>query len=425
MATAIVMPKLGLTMTEGTVVSWDKQVGDAVKEGDVLATIASEKLTYDVEAPASGVITEIVAQEGDEVPIKEPIGYIGAADEAPAAGGSAAPEPAAATPATAPSTPAPQVPVTPVQAPVAPSTAEGARIFITPLAKKIAADKGIDYTQIQGTGGHGRITRRDVANFTPSAQPATPEPVAAPVAPATPATTSGVPGYVAGAGLTGMRQVIAKNMMHSVQTTATVTLQRRVNITALMAFRSELKGKFTEPLADGQLSLTTLLARAVILALQATPEMNAWYQDGTYTKVEDVNIGLAVGLPDGLIVPVVKQAQNMNLTLLGRGLKDKASRAQDGKLKPDEYTGSTFTITNLGHEHIEYFTPIINSPEIGILGVGALQQQLVLDDQQKVIAQPELPLSLTFDHQIIDGQQAAIFLDKIANYLQAPYQLIL
>lgn len=419
MATPILMPKLGLTMTEGTVVNWDKQEGDAVSEGEVVGTISSEKLTYDVEAPASGTLLKIVVQEGDDAPVKATIGYIGAAGEN--VGGDSNDK----TPGkdndsdTAVAAEAQQEDaITPIQTH---SASDGQRIFITPLAKKMAAKQNIAYDHVQGTGANGRITRRDIEKAAVE-KPAASSPKAD-ANPAIAPNTAGV--YQGGVGLSGMRQAIARNMVRSLQTTAPVTLQRSVNIDALMAFRSEMKQKFATPLNDGQLSVTTLLVKAVILALEDTPEMNAWYQDGTYTQVQEVNIGMAVGLPDGLIVPVVKGAQAKTLTGLGNGLKMLAEKARDGQLKPDEYTGSTFTITNLGHEQIEYFTPIINPPEVGILGVGALKKQLVFDEDDTVVAQTLLPLSLTFDHQIVDGQQAAIFLDKIALNLKNPYELLL
>lgn len=407
MATAITMPKLGLTMTEGTIEEWTKHEGDKVEQGEVVARISSEKLTSDIEAPASGTLLKILVQEGEDLPIKQNMGYIGEAGEEVPEGGA----PTAAAPS------APEKEETPVAAETtaeAPARKEGKRIFVTPLARKVAKEKGIDYSLIVGTGGNGRITRRDVEHYAATK----PEPS---VQTAETATTQ-TPQW--GAGLKGMRKAVATNMMQSLNTTAQVTLQRKVDLDALMAFRSDIKAKAGE-LEDGQLSINTLLTRAVILALQDTPRMNSNYADGQLAQVDSVNIGEAVGLADGLVVPIIKDAQNMNLTVLGRELKHVADLAREGGLTPDQMTGGTFTITNLGKEGIEYFTPIINPPEIGILGVGTLQKELTLSEDGQIGTKSTLPLSLTFDHQIIDGQQAAQFFGKLADNLQVPYKLIL
>lgn len=411
MATAITMPKLGLTMTEGTVEEWTKSVGDTVEQGEVVARISSEKLTSDVEAPASGTLIKILVQEGEDLPIKEDMGYIGEAGEE--VGGAAATPAAAETPA-APAEEA--APIAAAPEPAAPVRKEGERIFVTPLARKIAAEKGVDYAAVTGTGGNGRITRRDIEAY--AANP--PAPVAAPAAAA-----AAPPAPKWGAGLKGMRKAVATNMMQSLTTTAQVTLQRKVDLDALMAFRSDIKAKAGDQLQDGQLSINTLITRAAILALQETPQMNSNYGDGELKHIDSVNIGEAVGLPEGLIVPIIKDAQNMNLTVLGRELRHVADLAHEGGLTPDQMSGGTFTITNLGGEGIEYFTPIINPPEIGILGVGAMAKELTLNDDGQIGTKAKLPLSLTFDHQIIDGQQAAQFLGKIAENLQNPYKLIL
>lgn len=284
------------------------------------------------------------------------------------------------------------------------------RVFVTPLARKIAAEKGLDYHQIIGTGGNGRVTRRDVENYVPTARPV---------------ETSSVASAKAGAGLTGMRQVIAQRMMSSLQNTAQVTLQLKADITKLMSFRKELKQKVNQPLVDGQLSLTTLVTKAAILALKDTPKMNAWYHDGLYEKVTDVNIGMAVAVDNGLVVPVVKSADSMTLTELGRSLNSVITDAREGTLESSAYSGGTFTISNLGKSGVEYFTPVINQPEIGILGVGTLLKELALNDDGKVNQLLKLPLSLTFDHQIIDGAPAADFLAEIVSYLEDPYMLVL
>lgn len=409
MAAEIVMPKLGLTMTEGTVEKWFVKEGDEVAQDDPIVEISSEKLTNEVLAPEAGVIIKIVAEEGDVIPSRGVMAYIGKAGES--VGGEAAEE-------------APEKPQAPKQEAQekaaeqppakAPSREEGERIFITPVARKMAEEKGIDIRDVNGTGGNGRITRLDIDRYVPAAVPAEKAPEKA---------AAGTQEY--GAGLQGMRKTIAERMMRSVHTTARVTNQRKVDVTQLMAFRKEIEGKVNEPLTNGELSINTLLAKAVILALKETPEMNAWYYDGEYVQMEEVHLGIATALEEGLVVPVVRDAHQMALSQLGPAIRKVASDARQGTLDGDLYSGSTFSITNLGGYEIEYFTPIINTPEVGILGVGALQKELELDDDGGVVQKLKLPLSLSYDHQIIDGAPAAEFLSKIAAYLQDPYRLLI
>lgn len=400
MATHILMPKLGLTMTEGTVESWYKKEGDAVKKGDIVCTISSEKLTHDVEAPEDGILLKIIVEEMGQIPCKEPIAYIGEVGEK----GAEASVPAKETASTEE-----QVQQ---KAQVAPTLTskhqEAERIFITPIARKIAAERGIDYSEITGTGGSGRITRRDVENFVPAIKSAS--------------TT--VSGASAGEGLSGMRKVIAKRMHNSLQQTAQVTLHRKANVSPLMTFRADMKAKLGDRLSGGQLSINTLLVRAVVLALKDFPEMNATYANGEHAVHEDIHIGMAVAVDEGLIVPVVKDAMNQTLTKLAENITNITSGARSNTLSGDLLTGSTFTISNLGYAGIEYFTPIINTPEIGILGVGAIDSKLVFGNNKEIMEQHELPLSLTFDHQIVDGAPAAEFLQGICYYLENPYLLL-
>lgn len=400
MATEITMPKLGLTMTEGTVDNWAKKEGDAVSKGEVVCTISSEKLSYDIESPVDGTLIKILVAEGDDAECTAPIGYIGELGEQVSE---------AASPAEPTSAPVEENKATSEEpkAQAAPERKAGERIFITPLARKLAAEKGFDIAQINGSGGNGRITRRDVQRHQPSVE----------------TTITAAPSTV-GAGLKGMRKTIAERMMHSLQSTAQVTIQQKADITNLLAFKKELQSKSSVPLKDGQLSITTLLSKAVILALKETPEMNAWYHDGAYEKQEAVHLGMAVAVADGLVVPVVENADRMTLTELGKTLNSRIAEARNGSLAGQHYTGSTFTISNLGKSGAEYFTPIINSPEIGILGVGSMQSQLAFDDNHEVVELKKLPLSLTFDHQIIDGSPAAEFLGRIIFYLENPYSLV-
>src|SRR5699024_6277545 len=372
---------------------------------------SSEKLTNEVEAPVAGYVIKIVAQEGDVIPSREVMAYIG--EEGESVGTS---DTSQATSEAEAATEDEEKEKNEAQTPTRPKgeTSDGERIFITPVARKMAEEKGIDIRDVNGTGGNGRITRLDIQRYVPAEKPAAEKEKTAP--------TSQVE-Y--GAGLEGMRKTIAERRMRSVQTTAQVTNQRKVDITKLMEFRKEIQGKVSEPLTEGELSITTLLTKAVILALKDTPEMNAWYYDGEYVQVDEVHIGIATALEEGLVVPVIKDAHQMALSQLGPAIKQVATEARKGTLDGSLYSGSTFSITNLGGYEIEYFTPIINTPEVGILGVGSLQKELEMDEDGRIVQKLKLPLSLSYDHQIIDGAPAAEFLAKIANYLQDPYRLLI
>ena len=410
MATEIVMPKLGLTMTEGTVEKWMVKEGDHVEQGDPIVEISSEKLSNEVEAPEAGKILKIIANEGDVIPSKGTMAYIGEEGEEVDTSSQTKEK---TEKNEVKSTSHQQMEVKEEENKTKPSSSEkNERIFITPVARKMAEEQGIDISDINGTGGNNRITRLDIQRYVPAEKTS--------AQPHTAAST-----YEYGAGLKGMRKTIAERMMRSVQSTAQVTNQRKVDVTELMAFRKEIQEKFSEPLTDGELSVNTLLTKAVVLALKELPEMNAWYYGGEHTKVEEIHIGMATAIDEGLIVPVIKDAQNMSLSQLGPAIQKVATEARKGTLDGSLYSGSTFTITNLGGYEIEYFTPILNTPEVGILGVGAIQKELELDDNGGVVQKLKLPLSLSYDHQVIDGAPAAEFLQKIARYLQDPYRLLI
>lgn len=423
MATELVMPKLGLTMTEGTIEKLLVKEGDEVSVGDVVAEISSEKLTSEVEANDDGTIIKLVAEEGDTIACKAPMAYIGEPGEEVDAGSpSSAGESAETIPKSSKKdneplpTGKPSLQVADTEARQAADTDdkfEGGRIFITPLARKMAEERGIDIKAVNGTGGNGRITKLDIERFVPEEKPATG------TAPSQTADAE----Y--GAGLQGMRKTIAERMMRSTQSTASVTNQRKVDITNLMDFRSEMKARTNGTVDKSAFSINTLLTRAVVLALEDMPEINAWYYNGEHIINEEVHIGMATAIDDGLVVPVIKNANKMTVSKLGESIKDVTTRARQGTLDGDLYSGSTFSITNLGGSGIEYFTPIINTPEVAILGVGAMQSELAFDEEKNVVEKQMLPLSMTYDHQLIDGAPAAEFMQRVADYLEQPYRLIL
>ncbi|MBJ8325731.1 dihydrolipoamide acetyltransferase family protein [Streptococcus pacificus] len=405
MAKEVVMPKLGLTMTEGVINNWLVKEGDAVSTGQPILEISSEKLTSDVESPASGTVLKILYEAGDTVKCKEPIAFIGQeGEELPLQEGQdqkAEPEKQSADKESTSTTEVKKI---------ATKGSGSDRIFITPLARKIAKEKGYNIEEIPGTGGNGRITRRDVENFKPSTDSVL--------------QTQVQNNQVYGTGLEGMRKTIATRMMSSLQNAAQLTLHRKADITSLLDFRTEIKGRVKMPLENGELGITTLLTKAVTKALRNHPNINVWYSNGQLITNEEIHIGMATSLDDGLVVPVIKNADKMTLSELGQSIKELSTQARKGTLPSNLYSGSTFSITNLGAAGVEYFTPILNSPEVAILGVGQTQKQLDLDSNDQLVKKSYLPLSLTFDHQIIDGAPAAEFLGSVVDYLEDPYQLL-
>lgn len=413
MATDVLMPKLGLTMTSGNVDEWYKKEGEPVKKGEPICTISSEKLTMEVEAPADGVLVKVIAHQGAEVPVKEVIGIVAQEGETPQS------QPVEQAPeAKLERNEKEQKNVIPAEKPIESHTG---RIFVSPLARKLAKEKNINLSLVKGTGGNNRITRRDIEAYEISSSKE--------VAPAVeiysfPVNTAD---RNLGTGLTGMRKIIAKRMRNSLAQSAQLTIHRKADLTAFMMFKENIKNHLTETEIAGSLSLTVCVAKATILALKEYPEMNSWYETDTngFQTFEEVHLGMATAISDGLLVPVIRNAHQMSLKELSGNITKTTQAAREGSLANDLVTGSTFTLTNLGQSGVEYFTPILNTPESGILGVGSLQDKLTLDKEGQVIQSKELPLSLTFDHQIIDGTPAAEFLERIIYYLENPYLLVL
>lgn len=409
MSEVIVMPKLGMTMTEGTIVEWYKEVGDPVIEGEAVLMISSEKLNQDVEAPVSGILLTKNAKVDDQLEVGAAIAVIGEEGEAVMNAGASKPVAVVETA---------QAKTTPVSEAAA-KRPKGDRIFITPLARKMAKEHQLDITLIEGTGGNGRITKRDIER-------ALQEGSAAAVVQSKSETASApsINDEFVGAGLRPMRKTIARNMRRSLDQTAQLTLHRKVNANALIDFQKRLKKQIESADLDVKLTITVLVARAAVLALQELKQMNSHYADGKLTEFDEVHLGIATSLEDGLVVPVVKDAHQKTIGTLAKEIKAISTKARNGEADGDLLTGSTFTITNLGASGIEYFTPILNTPETGILGVGAFQDELVLDEEGKVQSIKKIPFSITFDHQIVDGATAAEFLSVLTKYIETPFLLV-
>ena len=411
MAFEVCMPQLGLTMEEGTVSQWIKHEGDAVKTGDVLLEITTDKLTNEVTSEHDGVLLKIVAQEGEDVPVKGLLCYVGqpgeAVGDAPAAAAAAAPAAPAAPAAAAP-----------VPAPVA---AGGARIRISPLARKTAAKLGVDVSGIVGSGPSGRIRQQDV--LAAAKAPKAAAPVAAEPAPAAkPVSKTGLE-LMEGdtvSKLAGMRKVVAQRMLQSHTEIPPVTQNTKVDVTELMKFRKMLLAE-----TGNKYSVNDLILKATAKCLRQHPEVLVSLDGDQVIQRAHVNLGMAVALDAGLIVPVIRDADRMGLDALSAAAKDLASRAKGNKLTPDEYKGSTFSVSNLGMFGIETFTPIVNQPDAAILGVCAVEDELVMDDEGNISKHQVMRLSFTYDHRLIDGAVAAKFVMALRDLLEKPMSIIL
>ena len=435
MAKEIVMPKLGLTMTEGTVSKWLKKVGDEVKEGEPLFEVETDKLTNTIESSASGVLRHIFVEEGTTVPLFGKLAIIAAADEdISALLGGAAPAAAAAPEAAA------------APAPAAPARAAGERIIAAPAAKKLAKELGIDLALVTGTGPNGRITLDDVKNYKPA--PAAPVVEEAPKTKASPLAAAvakdlgidlekiGTKDRVLAEDIlhylestrekaaeeapreevvpmNGMRKAIARNMLNSHMTSPTVTANLSVDMSAMKGYREQLKAK------EIKVSYTDLLVKFIAKALTEFPLLNCSVEDNKIIYKHYVNMGVAVALDNGLVVPNVTDADKKSLTEISKEIKELAKLAREGGLPMEKLQGGTFTITNLGMYGIESFTPIINQPEVAILGVTTMEDRAVVRNGEIVI-RPMMTLSLTFDHRVVDGSVAAEFLQRVKALLENP-----
>ena len=417
MAYEVLMPQLGLTMEEGTVSQWIKHEGDEVKTGDVIVEITTDKLTNEVASEHDGVLLKIVAQEGEDIPVKGLLAYIGQPGEAV---GDAPAAPAAAPAAEA----APVAAAAPAAAP-APVAANGKRIRISPLARKTAAKMGVDYSGIAGTGPSGRIVVKDILAAAEAQKNA---PAAAPAAEAAPAKKEAPKaGLELMEGdtvvkLTGMRKVVAERMLASHTEIPPVTQNIKVDVTELMKFRKMLLAE-----TGKKYSVNDLVLKAIAKCLTQHPEILVSFDEANHQIIQrkHVNIGMAVALDAGLITPVIRDADKMGLDTLSATAKDLAARAKENKLTADEYKGSTITVSNLGMFGIETFTPIINQPDSVIVGVCAIEDELQMDDEGKLSKHQVMRLSVTLDHRTLDGAVVAKFEMDLRDILQNPMSIVL
>lgn len=409
----ITMPRLSDTMEEGTVATWLKKVGDAVEEGDILAEIETDKATMEFESFYQGTLLHIGIEEGQTAPVDALLAIIGPAGTDVSGIKSGAPvsktaEPAKETPKEEKTTTAPVVDTV---------SNTGGRIFASPLAKKIAADKGVDLSLVKGSGENGRITKKDVESFEPSK--VAPSKEVAPVE--APAVTAFVPaGEVSTEEVKNsqMRKAIAKSLSASKFTAPHYYLTIEVDMENAMASR-----KHINQMPDVKVSFNDMVVKACAMALKKHPQVNTSWKDDVTVYNHHISVGVAVAVPDGLVVPVLPFTDQMSLTQIGGNVKELAGKARNKKLTPQEMSGSTFTVSNLGMFGIQEFTSIINQPNSAILSVGAIVEKPVVKEGQIVVGNT-MKVTLACDHRTVDGATGAQFLQTLKQFLENPVTML-
>jgi len=410
----ITMPRLSDTMTEGKVAKWHKNVGDTVKEGDLLAEIETDKAVQDFESEFNGVLLKQGVEEGGAAPVDSVLAIIG--PEGTDVSGVGAAKPAAQSS----EKPAEQKAETPKQTTdnQQPATSNNERVAISPLAKKMAQDKGVDIHGIQGSGENGRIVKKDIENYQPSQ--AKPAASAAPAAsPAAQVALSFVQGEDTETPNSQVRNIIAKRLAESKFSAPHYYLMVEINMDKAIEARKEINS-----LPDTKISFNDMIIKATAVALRKHPQVNSSWAGDKVIHRGNINIGVAVAIPDGLVVPVLKNTDQMTYTQISAGVKDMAGRAKSKGLKANEMEGSTFSVSNLGMFGIETFTSIINQPNSAILSVGAIIEKPIVKDGQIVVGNI-MKLSLACDHRVVDGATGAQFLQTLKTYLESPLTLLL
>lgn len=407
MATDILMPALSPTMTEGKLARWLKNEGDKVSAGDVIAEIETDKATMEVEAVDEGILGRILVQEGVEgVAVNTPIAIlVEEGEDVPGAS-------TAQTPAVAPAAEPVAASIPPASTKATPKEESSERIFVSPLAKRMAKDRGIALGSLNGTGPNGRILKRDVEKGGNAA------PVAPKTTPATPVATDGdvkrVPNST-------MRKVIARRLTESKTQVPHFYVSVDIELDALLALRSKLNATAEDN--SFKISVNDMMIKAVGLALKKQPGLNVQFTDAETLHFENVDISMAVSIPEGLITPIIRNADQKSLREISREAKDLAKRARAGKLKPEEFQGGTFSISNMGMFGVRDFAAIINPPQAGILAIASGEKRAVVRGDQLTIA-TVMTATLSVDHRAVDGALGAQWLNALRDIVQNPYTLV-
>jgi pyruvate dehydrogenase E2 component (dihydrolipoamide acetyltransferase) len=413
MEEVVLMPRLSDTMTEGVIAGWHKQIGDTVKKGEVLADIETDKATMELESYKDGILLYQGAKAGDKILVNDLLCIIGqqGLDIAPIVAGIKG----GASTATTAATPAPAVttsaPITNTMTPSTTQVVNEGRIFASPLAKKIAKEKGIDLKFVKGTGEHGRITRTDLDNYTPSNTSS--------VARAAAPRNSNFVGQVSfvDTPVSQMRKTIARRLSESLFTAPHFYLTMKINMDATIAARTVVNE--TAPV---KISFNDFIVKAVALSLKQHPKVNSSWLGDVIRENHHVNIGIAVAVDEGLLVPVLRFADGLSLDEISVSVKDFAKKAKDKKLQPSDWEGSTFTISNLGMFGIDSFTAIINPPDACILAVGGIAQEPVVKNGQ-IVPGNVMNVTLSCDHRVVDGATGSAFLQTLKSYLEEPLRM--
>lgn len=437
MSVNIEMPKLSDTMTEGTLIKWHKKVGDTVEIGDILAEIETDKATMEMEAFDEGVITEILIQEGGKAPIGSVLAVLDGDDASPA------PAPATEKPAEAPA-PAEKKQQKEQQKPEtaatsAPQACEGGRVKASPLARKVAGELGVDLSAVTGSGPAGRIVKEDVEKASSAPAPkapsqaataaaklseavkarATAAPSSPPAAPIQPVTKEGDERVE----LSSMRKIIASRLLTSKTTIPHFYLHVEVDAAPLMALRKQVNDQ-AEKTHGNKYSVNDFILKATINAAEAVPAINASFAGDHIVKFKHVGLSVAIAVEDGLVTPVIREAETKSLLAISRAVKDFAARAKERKLKPDEFDGGTITVSNLGAWGIDSFAAIVNPPQAAILAVGAAIEKPVVKNGQ-IVPGLRMNIGLSADHRVVDGAVAATFLAEVRKLIENPALMLL
>ncbi len=423
MPITIEMPKLSDTMTEGTLVKWLKNVGDTVESGDVIAEVETDKATMEMQAFDDGTIHKIYVEEGGKAPVGERLAILleegeeapsGEEEGAPAAKEAEAPKPEAGEKGAAAVAEIPSS---------AAATAEGGRVKASPLAKKVAAEKGVDISSVSGTGPGGRVVGKDVEAAAVSGgakAPAPEKPSAAPVS-AAPAPAAAESETIP---LSGMRRVIAERLVESKTTIPHFYLNIEVDAGPLMQLRAEVNAA-NEAMEQPKLTVNDFVLKAVVAALRENPFLNASFTSEGITIYKNVNLAVAVAVDEGLVTPVVRNAQSKSIREIGAAVKDMAARARSKKLTPDEFQGGTITVSSLGAFGVETFDAIINPPQAAILSIGAIVKKPVVGPNDEIVVGQRMGIGMSIDHRVVDGVVGAKYLAELKRLLENPTLMLL
>jgi pyruvate dehydrogenase E2 component (dihydrolipoamide acetyltransferase) len=428
----IQMPKLSDTMTEGTLVAWKKKKGDKVSTGEVIAEIETDKATMEWESPEDGTLTEIYVQEGGKVEVGEKIAFIGGEGETASKEGKKEEKKPAAKkkeqeetekpapaekkePETAPPQESKETKTTEKKPAPRTESAGEARIKASPIARRLAAEQGIDLSTVKGTGPDGRVTESDVRALAKSKGGSLQPKAAAPRIPA---------GEGSRISLTGMRKIIAERLVESKGPVPHFYLNIEIDAGPLMTARAELKSA-GEKSDSAKITVNDFVLKAAVEAAVKVPRANASFDGDAIVQYNDVNLGIAVALEEGLVTPVVRAAQGKSLREISEAVKDLAHRARNKRMKPEEFQGGTFTVSNLGSYGIDNFSAIINPPQGFILSIGAIVKKAVIDDCDQIVAGQRMSIGMSCDHRVIDGALGAEYLKALRQLLENPTLLLI